>query len=140
MVGMLLLHRLLHVLLVLSRSVSLFLHRGVEVSNDLVSPYGIGIISVNVIDDDDVVSMTGTTSTHMVVGGVPVHVSTPTKLHCDPDDDVAEQPQPQQYLDHLPRCSRSSSMWLLLLVPLHVLRLLHVEEVEPERHAILSVS
>ena len=43
---LLLLHRLLHVLLVLSTSISLLLHRGVEVSNDLVSPYGAGVISV----------------------------------------------------------------------------------------------
>ena len=84
----LLLHRLLHVLMVSSSSVSLLLRRGVEVSNATVSPYGSGFINVQVFDDDnDVVSVTGTTSTHMVItgttsahmviGGIPVHTSTP---------------------------------------------------------------
>ena len=76
----LLLRRLLHILLVLSISASLLLHRGAEVSNDLVSRHCVGVISVKVIDDDDVVSVTGTTSspsTHMVIGGAPVRTNTP---------------------------------------------------------------
>ncbi len=70
-----------------------------EVSNALLSPYGVGVISVKVIDDDAVVSITGATSNPYGRRRRPSSYQHPTKLHCDLGDDVAEQPQPQQYFD-----------------------------------------
>ena len=113
----LLLHRLLYVLLVLRSSVSLLLHRGAEVSNDLVSPYDVGVISIEVTDDDDVVSITGTTSTHMVItgaitthmviGGVPVHTSTPPSCIVLLTTRMLRNLSLSNTLTHLPRCLRS---------------------------------
>ncbi len=91
----LLLHHLLHVLLVLSSSVSLLLYRGVEVSNDLVSPHCGAVIRITNIDDGDIVSVTGATPATVVITG-----TTSTRMVIgDLDDDDAEQPQAKQHLD-----------------------------------------
>ncbi len=77
----------------------------------------------------DIVSLTGTSTTHVaiIVVVLPVHITAPPRFSLEDD---AAPPQPRQYLDPFAVRHARGCLSFLLLVPLHLLCLLHVGKIQ----------